>query len=125
MQVDLLGQCASESLGTHYMSSTGGQADFMRGAQLSAGGQSFIVTHATAHDTASGTTVSRIVSTLSDGAVVTAHKNLVDKVVTEHGVAELTGRTAAERARALIAVAAPACRDELGRAAHERGLLWD
>ena len=125
MQVDLLGQCASESLGTHYVSSTGGQADFMRGAQLSDGGQSFIVTHATAHDTASGTTVSRIVSTLSDGAVVTAHKNLVDKVVTEHGVAELTGRTAAERARALIAVAAPEFREVLGRAAHERGLLWD
>ena len=30
MQVDLLGQCASESLGSHYISSTGGQADFMR-----------------------------------------------------------------------------------------------
>ena len=35
MQVDLLGQCASESLGTHYVSSTGGQADFAQGAVYS------------------------------------------------------------------------------------------
>ena len=81
MQVDLLGQCASGSLGSHYVSSTGGQADFMRGAAYSEGGQSFIVTHATAVNG----TISRIQPTLTPGAVVTTHKNLVDKVVTEHG----------------------------------------
>ena len=37
MQVDLLGQCASESLGTHYVSGSGGQADFVRGAVYSDG----------------------------------------------------------------------------------------
>lgn len=123
MQVDLLGQCASESLGTHYVSSTGGQADFMRGATISDGGHSFIVTHSTAHDVATDTTVSRIVPTLADGAVVTTHKNLVDKVVTEHGVAELRGRTVAQRARALIAIADPAHRDELTAAALALGYL--
>ena len=123
MQVDLLGQCASESLGTHYVSSTGGQADFLRGAAISDGGHAFIVTHATAHDVASGETVSRIVPTLTPGAVVTTHKNLVDKVVTEHGVAELRGRTAAQRAEALIAVAAPEFRDELTRSARDLGYL--
>ncbi len=122
MQVDLLGQCGSESLGSHYVSSTGGQADFMRGAQLSERGQSFIVAHSTAHDVASDTVVSRIVPTLTPGAVVTAHKNLVDKVVTEHGVAELTGRTTTERAAALIAVADPAFRDELRACARGMGL---
>ena len=85
MQVDLIGQCASESLGSHYVSSTGGQADFMRGAAISDGGHAFIVTHATAHDLALGTVVSRIVPTLTPGAVVSTHKNLMDKVVTEHG----------------------------------------
>jgi acyl-CoA hydrolase len=119
MQVDLLGQCASESLGSHYVSSSGGQADFMRGAALSDGGQSFIVTHATAL----GGTTSRIQATLAPGAVVTAHKNLVDKVVTEHGVAELRGRTIRERAQALIAVAAPAFRDDLRAAARRLGYL--
>ena len=105
----LLGQCASESLGSHYISSTGGQADFMRGAAYSDGGHSFIVTHATAVNG----TISRIQPTLSPGAVVTTHKNLVDKVVTEHGVAELRGRTIRQRGEALITVAAPAFRDEL------------
>ena len=125
MQVDLLGQCASESLGTHYVSSTGGQADFLRGAAIADGGHAFIVTHATAHDVATDATVSRIVPTLTEGAVVSTHKNLVDKVVTEHGVAELRGRTARQRAEALIAVAAPEFRDELTRAARDLGYLRD
>jgi 4-hydroxybutyrate CoA-transferase len=37
-------------------------------------------------------------------------------VVTEYGIAELRGRTLAERARALIAVADPRFRSELVRA---------
>jgi acyl-CoA hydrolase len=119
MQIDLVGQCASESLGHHYVSSTGGQADFLRGAQLSEGGQSFIVTHSTAL----GGEVSRIVNELSPGAIVTAHKNLVDKIVTEHGVAELRGRTLGERAAAIIAVAAPQFRDQLTAAARGMGYL--
>jgi acyl-CoA hydrolase len=49
--------------------------------------------------------------------VVSAHKNVVDKVVTEHGVAELEGRTLAERAEALVRIAAPQFRDELRAAA--------
>lgn len=125
MQVDLLGQCASESLGTHYVSSTGGQADFMRGAAISNGGHAFIVTHATAHDLASGTVVSRIVPTLTPGAVVSTHKNLMDKVVTEHGVAELRGRTIRRRTEALIAVAAPEFRDDLTAEGRRLGYLGD
>ena len=119
MQVDLLGQCASETLGSHYISGSGGQADFMRGAALSDGGQSFIVTHATAVNG----TISRLQPTLTPGAIVTTHKNVVDKVVTEHGVAELRGRTIRERAAALIAIAAPAFRGELREAARKLGYL--
>jgi Acetyl-CoA hydrolase/transferase C-terminal domain len=48
---------------------------------------------------------------------------LVDKVVTEHGVAELRGRTIRQRAAALIAIAAPAFRDELRGAAKRLGYL--
>jgi acyl-CoA hydrolase len=119
MQVDLLGQCASESLGSHYISSSGGQADFMRAAVYSDGGQAFIVTHSSAVNG----TISRIQATLSPGAVVTTHKNLVDKVVTEHGVAELRGRSVHQRANALIAIAAPAFRAELRAAAHRLGYI--
>jgi Acetyl-CoA hydrolase/transferase C-terminal domain len=32
------------------------------------------------------------------GAIVTTHKNVVDKIVREHGVAELRGRTIRQRA---------------------------
>jgi acyl-CoA hydrolase len=114
-EVDLLGQCASETVGGRYWSSSGGQADFARGAMYSEHGAAFIVLPATA---AKGT-VSRIRSTLTPGSVVTTLKNTVDHVVTEHGVAELRGRTISDRARALIAIAAPEFRDDLEREARD------
>ena len=46
--VDLLGQCASETVAGRYYSSSGGQADFARGAMYSPGGQGFVVLHSTA-----------------------------------------------------------------------------
>jgi hypothetical protein len=112
-------RAVSETLGSHYISSSGGQADFMRGAALSDGGRSFIVTHATAVNG----TISRIQPMLTPGAIVTTHKNLVDQVVTAYGVAELRGRTIRQRAAALIAIAAPAFRDELRGAAKRLGYL--
>ena len=42
LMVDLTGQACSESLGYVQYSSTGGQADFVRGAALSNGGKSFL-----------------------------------------------------------------------------------
>ncbi len=118
-EVDLLGQCASETVGGRYWSGSGGQADFARGAMFSPGGQGFIVLPSTARDGA----VSRVVSTLTPGSVVTTIKNTVDHVVTEHGVASLRGRSVRERAEALIAVASPEHRDRLRREAAEIGYL--
>lgn len=118
-EVDLYGQCASETVAGHYWSSSGGQADFARGAMYSEGGQGFIVLRSTTADGA----ISRISARLTPGSVVTTLKNTVDHVVTEYGVAELRGRTVAERARALIAVAHPDFREELEREAHAMELL--
>ena len=73
------------------------------------------------HSTALDGTVSRIQATLPPGAVVTAHKNLVDKIVTEYGVAELRGRTIGERAEALIAIAHPRFHDQLRAGARALG----
>src|ERR1700720_4244078 len=52
---------------------------------------------------------------LADG-VVTTPRAEADLMVTEHGIAELRGRTLAERVRALVAVADPAFRTELEEA---------
>jgi len=117
-EVDLYGQCASETIAGRYWSSSGGQADFARGAMYSRHGRAFIVLHST---TRSGR--SRIRAQLTPGSVVTTLKNTVDHVVTEHGMAHLRGRTIAQRARALIAIAAPEHREDLEREAHELGLL--
>ena len=117
-EVDLFGQCASETVAGRYWSSSGGQADFARGAMYSERGKAFIVLHSTTY---SGT--SRISSTLSQGSVVTTLKNTVDHVVTEYGIARLRGRSFAERAEALIGIAHPDHREALERAAHESGIL--
>lgn len=118
IEVDFLGQAASETISGRIWSGSGGQADFARGAMYSPGGQGFLVLPSTA---AHGT-VSRIVPRLREGSAVTTLKNTVDKVVTEHGVAELRGRTVRERTHALVAIADPAFRDDLERDA--RALGW-
>ena len=119
LTIDLLGQSASETIGGQYYSSSGGQADFARGAMYSPGGQGFVVLHST---TADGQ-ISKISPTLAAGDVVTTIKNTVDKVVTEWGVAELRGRSIRERAAALIAIAHPDHRDHLRHCAHQLGYV--
>ena len=119
IEVDFLGQCASESLGSQYWSSSGGQPDFARGAVMAEHGQSFIVLHSTAAQES----VSRIVPQLHPGAAVTTFKNIVDRVVTEYGVAELRGSSIRERAQRLIAIAHPKFRDELERSGRELGYM--
>jgi acyl-CoA hydrolase len=119
LEVDFLGQCASESLGSEYWSSSGGQPDFARGAILSEHGQSFIVLHSTTADES----ISRVVAQLHPGAAVTTVKNVVDCVVTEYGVAELRGSSIRERTRKLIGIAHPKFRDDLERRARELDYL--
>lgn len=118
MQVDLIGQCGSESLGFSPVSGTGGQSDFVRAANRSNGGKAFIVLPSTAK----GNSISRIVPTLSPGTHVTTSKNDVNYVVTEYGVAQLRGKSAKQRAEALIAIAHPDFRDELREAAQKMRL---
>jgi acyl-CoA hydrolase len=119
VSVDFLGQCASETVNGKYFSSSGGQADFARGALYSDGGKGFI----TLHSTVANGTISKIVPRLAAGDVVTTIKNTVDHVVTEHGVAKLRGRSIRERTRALIDIADPAHRDALRYEAVAMGYL--
>ena len=118
-EVDLYGQCASETVAGRYYSSSGGQYDFSRGAMYSEGGQGFIVLQSTTRDGS----MSKIRPTLTPGSVVTTSKNTVDKIVTEFGIAEMRGRTIRERAQQLIGIAHPQFRDELGAEARALGLI--
>lgn len=119
MQIDLIGQCGSETLGHLPYSGTGGQADFVRAANRSKGGKAFIVLPSTAKNGA----VSRIAPVLSPGTHVTTSKNDINYVVTEYGVAQLRGKTAKQRAEALIGIAHPDFRGELREAARKMSLL--
>lgn len=109
LQIDLFGQCGSESLGATPYSGTGGQSDFVRAGNRSAGGKSFIVLPSTAKDGR----ISRIVPVLDPGTFVSTGKNDVNYVVTEYGVAQLRGKSMRERARALIQIAHPDFRPQL------------
>lgn len=117
IEVDLTGQVCADSIGTLQYSGVGGQMDFIRGASLSAGGKPIIALPSV---TKKG--VSRIVATLANGASVVTTRAHVHYVVTEHGVADLRGKSLHERAAALIKIADPRHRETLHWAARERGL---
>ena len=119
LQIDMLGQCGSESLGPYPYSGTGGQSDFVRAANRSKGGKAFIVVPSTAKDD----TISRIVPVLSPGTHVSTSKNDINYVVTEYGVAQLRGKSAKQRALELIAIAHPKFRAELREDAKKLGIL--
>ncbi len=119
LQIDLLGQCGSESLGFAPYSGTGGQSDFVRAANRSKGGKAFIVLPSTAKNDG----ISRIVPTLSAGTHVSTSKNDINYVVTEFGVAQLRGKSAKQRAQELIGIAHPDFRSELNEQARRMNLL--
>jgi len=103
VQVDLMGQVASESVGLKQISGVGGQVDFVRGANMCKDGKSIMAMASTA---AKGT-VSKIVPLLAEGSAVTTGRNDVNYVVTEYGIAKLKGKNLKDRARALINIAHP------------------
>ncbi len=109
LEVDLTGQVCSDSIGYLFYSGIGGQVDMIRGSARSKGGKPVIALPSTAKDG----TVSRIVSTLSEGAGVVTTRGDVHYVVTEYGVAYLHGHNIRERALALINVAHPKFREQL------------
>ena len=109
LQVDLLGQIVSDTIGLHQFSAVGGQVDFVRGATMSHGGRSIMAMSSTAKKG----TISRIVPLITEGSAITTSRNDVNYVVTEYGIAQLKGKTLKERAAELISIAHPKFRAEL------------
>jgi len=127
LEIDLTGQCCSESIGTMHFSGTGGQTDTAVGAQNAKNGRSFISLYSTAmvrnKETGIKEEVSKIVSTLKPGAAVSLSRNDVDYVVTEFGIVSLRGKNIRERAKLLISIAHPKFREELYKEAIEAGFI--
>lgn len=109
LEVDLMGQVVADSIAHKVFSGVGGQLDFLRGAEQSKGGRPIIALPATAKNGA----VSRISAVLKPGTPVTTTRQDVHYVVTEYGIAALFGKSIRERAKALIAIAAPQFREQL------------
>lgn len=126
LEIDLTGQCASESIGSRQFSGTGGQSDTATGAQLSKNGRSIIALYSTAMvkgPDGERREVSKIVPQLQPGAAVSLSRNDVDLVVTEYGVADLRGANIRQRVESLIQIAHPKFRDSLWDQAVEVGIL--
>ena len=127
LEIDLTGQCCSESIGSVQFSGTGGQADTAIGAQKAKNGKSFIALYSTAmvknSETGEREEISKIVPQLKPGAAVSLSRNDVDYVVTEYGVAALRGTNIRERVERLIQIAHPKFREELYQQAKEIGIV--
>jgi 4-hydroxybutyrate CoA-transferase len=102
-EVDLTGQIYSEAIGTRIYNGTGGQTEFHIGAAISAGGKAITVVPATA----TGGTITRIVTPGPSEEYVTIPRTFADFVVTEFGIARLGGKSQRQRAEELIAIAHP------------------
>jgi len=122
IQVDLYGQVCSESAGHQQISGTGGQLDFVMGAFLSKGGQSFICTPST-RTLKDGTKESLISPILTPGAIVTTPRTATNYIVTEYGAANLKGKSTWQRAEKLINIAHPDFREDLIKQAEKNG-IW-
>lgn len=125
LEVDLMGQAASESIGPHQWSGTGGQSETVQGAQMSDGGKSILAFHSTyTTKDKDGKDVlhSKIVPMLQRGAAVTTSRNDVDYVVTEYGVAWLRGANIRQRVQALAKIAHPKFREQLLADAKKYGI---
>lgn len=127
LEVDLMGQCSSESLGWVQFSGTGGQTDTAVGAQMSKNGRSFIALYSTASiknpQTGEIEEVSKIVCQLRAGAAVSLSRNDIEYLVTEYGMVNLRGTTIKERAERIISIAHPKFREQLMQQAMAFGMV--
>ena len=113
IEVDVTGQVCADSIGAKMYSGVGGQMDFIRGASLSEGGKAII---ALPSITKRGE--SRIVPFLKQGAGVVTTRSHVQYIITENGIADLYGKSLAQRAKALTEIAHPSCQEAIERQFH-------
>lgn len=122
LSIDLMGQVVADNIDGSQYSGVGGQIDFVRGAQMSRGGRSYIAVTSTFNSSKTGLG-SRIVPYFKPGTAVTTPRSEVQYIVTEYGCINLKALTMRDRAAALISLAHPDFRAELTAEAKKMGLL--
>ncbi|MGI9364604.1 MAG: acetyl-CoA hydrolase/transferase C-terminal domain-containing protein [Rhizobiaceae bacterium] len=100
LQVDLEGNVNAERIAGRIVSCPGGLPDFAKGARLSKGGRNIIVLRSTVGNSGQSTIVDKVDFKTLDGS-------LVDMVVTEYGIAAISGLNTREKARAISSIANP------------------
>ncbi len=121
MALDIFGQAASDSLGWKQQSATGGQLDFVRGAQRSESGKSIIATSSSFIK--NGKRISKILTAFPAGTAVTTPRSDVQYVATEYGCVNLKILNMSDRVRAMISLAHPDFRDQLTEDAKKFNLI--
>ncbi|MBS7787337.1 acetyl-CoA hydrolase/transferase family protein [Flavobacterium sp. CYK-55] len=114
IEVDVTGQVCADSIGARMYSGVGGQMDFIRGASLSNGGKAIIALPSV---TKKGE--SRIVPYLKQGAGVVTTRSHVHYIITEHGIADLYGKTLKQRVAEMVKIAHPNHQETIDRAYSE------
>ena len=123
LQMDLMGQAASETVGGHTQySGTGGALSYTWGSFESKGGTAVLCLPSTYQDKG-GKLHSKITPTLPLGSAVTIPRTITSTVATEYGVVNIKGLNMWLRAEKLISIAHPDFRDELIREA-EKMNIW-
>ena len=123
MAIDLYGQVAAENMAGRQFSGSGGQVDYVRGAQLSKGGKSIIAIPSTRTDK-NGKITSRIVPYFPPFTVTTTAREDVQYIATEYGCINLQSLSMQDRIRAVISLAHPDFRDELLQTAKDHHLIF-
>lgn len=121
LSIDLMGQVNADNLAGQQYSAVGGQLDFVRGAQMSRGGKSFLAIESTLTNKAGRS--SRIVTRFPQGTAVTTPRSDVQYVVTEFGCVNLKPLCMRDRVQAMISLAHPDFRPQLKDEAKAAGLL--
>lgn len=121
MSFNLFGEAAADCVGWKQQSGTGGQGDFVRGAQWSEGGKSIIATSSSFMK--NGKRISKIVPYFAPGTAVTTPRSDIHYVATEFGCIDVRALTMQDRARAMISLAHPDFREELTSQAKAAGLI--
>ena len=121
MSMDLYGEVAADHMQFRQFSAIGGQLDFVRGAQMSEGGKSFLACTSTIEK--NGERKSRIVLNFEPGTPIASPRSDVQYVCTEYGCINIKQLTMPDRVRAMISLAHPDFRDQLMDEAREHKLI--